>query len=443
VAWEIPGANAYTVWSTDSNGNYLSNLIPTVSGNSTALEALETTFHQDLNGDGVIGIPTVVIQTDGSTSLTEVGNNFYLYAAGTGPELKDGGAAVTAGEFGSSVPIGAVQTASGYDVAWEIPGANAYTVWSTDSNGNYLSNLIPTVSGNSTALEALETTFHQDLNGDGVIGIAVAPNATLELNSSHSDNVTFESSTGTLKLDSPSTFEGQITGFTGDGTLPGSDQVDLLNMSFSSSIQIDSSYDSSTGSLTVSNGDTVDVLNFIGGYSQANFKFASDAHGGTIVYDPPTASEVVPTDASDNAKMLITGNSTINGTGVPNGSQVTVENGATLTLDHVKTAGDTITNNGTVKVTDNSTVNIAAGAGQDNFVFAPNFGQTTISHFTPGLDSLQIDHAIFANPDALFAATHDDSHGNAVITDATRDTITIENVTTAQLFAHQGDFHLV
>jgi len=38
-------------------------------------------------------------------------------------------------------PIGAVQTASGYDVAWEIPGANEYTVWTTDSNGNYLSNI--------------------------------------------------------------------------------------------------------------------------------------------------------------------------------------------------------------------------------------------------------------------------------------------------------------
>ena len=29
-----------------------------VSGTSTALERLETTFNQDLNGDGVIGVPT-------------------------------------------------------------------------------------------------------------------------------------------------------------------------------------------------------------------------------------------------------------------------------------------------------------------------------------------------------------------------------------------------
>ena len=48
---------------------------------------------------------------------------------------------VTAGEFGAWTPIGAVQTASGYDVAWKIPGANEYTVWSTDSSGNYIATL--------------------------------------------------------------------------------------------------------------------------------------------------------------------------------------------------------------------------------------------------------------------------------------------------------------
>ena len=51
-----PGTDHYTVWNTDSNGNYLSN-IGHVSGTSAALESLETSFHQDLNGDGVIGVP--------------------------------------------------------------------------------------------------------------------------------------------------------------------------------------------------------------------------------------------------------------------------------------------------------------------------------------------------------------------------------------------------
>ena len=60
--------------------------------------------------------------------------------------------------------------AGGYEVAWKMPapdttrsGRPTATVTSFDLTGG--------VSGTSTALENLETTFHQDLNGDGVIGV--------------------------------------------------------------------------------------------------------------------------------------------------------------------------------------------------------------------------------------------------------------------------------
>ena len=42
--------------------------------------------------------------------------------------------------FGSFNPIGAVQTASGYDVAWQNISTGQYTVWTTDSNGDYTGN---------------------------------------------------------------------------------------------------------------------------------------------------------------------------------------------------------------------------------------------------------------------------------------------------------------
>ena len=77
-----------------------------------------------------------------------------------------------AGQFGGYGRRSArKQTATGYEVAWKVPGADQYTVWTTDSSGNYISSIIGAVSGTSTALESLETSFHQDLNGDGVIGI--------------------------------------------------------------------------------------------------------------------------------------------------------------------------------------------------------------------------------------------------------------------------------
>ena len=88
VAWKVAGADQYTVWTTDNSGNYISN-IGVVSGSSLALESLENSFHQDLNGDGQIGVGTTVVESNGSTSLTEVGDQYYLDdSTGAGPSLK-------------------------------------------------------------------------------------------------------------------------------------------------------------------------------------------------------------------------------------------------------------------------------------------------------------------------------------------------------------------
>jgi hypothetical protein len=60
------------------------------------------------------------IEANGSTSLTEFGGHYLLNnTAGTGPMLQNGGAAVTAGQSGGWAPIGAEQTAGGYQVAWK------------------------------------------------------------------------------------------------------------------------------------------------------------------------------------------------------------------------------------------------------------------------------------------------------------------------------------
>jgi parallel beta-helix repeat protein len=312
VAWKNTGTGQYTVWSTDSDGNYegfLTGAAP-VSGTSSALESLEPVFRQDLNRNSVNGLTTKkLIQTDGPTSLTEVANQYYLYgSSGSGPSLKYNGANVTVGEFGAWTPIGAIQTASGYDVAWKNTGTGQYTVWSTDSNGNYKGFLTGgAVSGTSSALESLEPVFRQDLNRDGVIGLYAAPGtarqitnalagttgsatigigATLELTAADSASVIFAGSTGTLRLDHSSTFSGKIFKFSGNGSLSGSDHIDLRDVKYSS---VHDSY--ANGVLTVKDGGGETAkLSFNGSYTLANFKFANDGSGGTIVYDPPVPS---------------------------------------------------------------------------------------------------------------------------------------------------------
>ncbi len=353
------------------------------------------TFWSTWQSFSVTGPAATVIEAFGSTSLVRVGNNYYLdsNSSGTGPELKDAGAVVTAGEFGTWAPIGAEQTASGYDVAWKDPATGQYTVWGTDGNGNFVSSVIPVATGTDIALESIETTFHQDLNGDGVIGISPShTRPALELAGTSPDPVTFASSPSILMLDTPSTFTGQITGFGGDGTLAGSDQIDMRGMNYRA---VHSNYDDSTGILDISDGTTTVDIKFAGTYSQANFKFADDGGRGTIVYDQPASGQSISPGAAAGATT---------GTSPPN---------------------------------------LLVTATQDTFVFAPNFGQVTVANFNPAKDTIQIGQSIFANMTALLAATRDDGHGNAVITDAAHDTITLQHTTVAQLLAHQSDFHFV
>jgi serralysin len=551
VALKNAGVGQYTVWSTDSNGNYLSSIVAPVSASSTALQSIETVFHQDINGDGTIGLPpasATVIQTDATTSLVAAGNDYFLYdtTSGTGPELSYAGTPFTAGAYGGWTAIGAIQVTGGYDVALKNAGAGQYTVWSTDSGGNYLSSIIAPVSGSNTALQSIETVFHQDINGDGVIGIAsatsafqsvstsagtelvladahtltvaggdtlhindiainnagnilvagtlsvdvsmltlegtgtvtltggtitgsaaaetlhingtisgagtigdssghlaldnaggtieanggtlvvdtgatianggtleawggatliiddsitgtggavIGADATLELAAADSGTIAFNSPTATLILDHPSAFSGHIVGFTGDGTLAASDHIDLRGMTYRS---VHASYDSSTGVLDVSDGTTTADIKLAGTYSLADFKFSNDGSGGTIVYGSPTSGQ--PAGAAS---------------GTPSQAAAV------------------------------STATVSVAEGQDTFVFAPNLGQVIIANFAPATDMIQISQSIFANMGTLLAATHDDGHGNAVIADAAHDTITLQNVTVAQLLAHQSDFHFV
>jgi hypothetical protein len=181
-------------------------------------------------------------------------------------------------------------------------------------------------------------------------------------------------------LDTPSAFSGQLIGFGGNGTLAGSDQVDLRDFNFNT---LHSSFDSPSATLSLSSGSSAASPQFLGQYSQDSFHFADDGIGSTlIVAASPTGQPA-------------------------------------------------------------ATSEVASFVAHDTFVFAPNFGHLTLSSFAPATDTLQFSKTVFADITALLAATHDDGSGNAVITDAAHDTITLKQVTTAQLLAHQNDFHFV
>ena len=433
VAWHEAGTDQYSIWSTDSSGNFVSFLTGAVSGTSTTLESYEPIFHQDLNGDGAIGTP---IEMSGSTSLIQVGTNYYMDTGGAGPGLKFGGAPVVVGQSAPWTPIGAEQTSTGYDVAWHEAGTDQYSIWSADSNGNFLSFLTGAVSGTSSTLESYEAIFDQDLNGDGVIDLpttvieakgdtlltlspltqpaSIDAGATLELAGANSSYVAFNGPTGTLILDQSTEFSGQIVGFTGDGSLSGSDQLDLRDIAFGPGTTVDYSGTPVDGVLTVSDAENHTAhITLAGDYTSSTFTLSSDGNGGTTVIDP-----VVTQDTADGTLSFSDPDSTDT-----HGVSVSPQNGDTgylgsFVADAVNAANgqdtvgwhfnlasgpvpQTVTQSYDVSVADHhadGTTSTAsqlisvtiAGPGNDAFVFRPGVGAETIVNAGPS-DTIELD----------------------------------------------------
>ena len=193
-------------------------------------------------------------------------SNKSVTLTGTAPD----GSTVTVSDGGAKALGTATASSTG---AWSFTtadlaaGSYAFTATDTTSAGNV-----------STASSALNVK----VNAHSIGAVTIGTGATFELAAADSASVTFASSTGTLILESPSTFSGEIFNFTGNGSLSGSDQIDLTNINFKS---VKDSY--ANGVLTVTDGTNTDKLDFNGSYKLANFDFASDGSGGTIVYDPP------------------------------------------------------------------------------------------------------------------------------------------------------------
>jgi hypothetical protein len=232
-----------------------------------------------------------------------MGNNYYLdnIGSGTGPELKFGGTAVVAGQFAPYTPVGVEQTTGGYEVALKDAADGLFSIWQTDTNGNFVSYAV--YSATSPALETLETSFHQDLNGDGVLftsgtgssisagHLTVGVGAGVELTGAYSGTITFAGSTGTLKIDNPTSFSGSI-----GGQLAIGDVIDLPNITAGAGATLAYSGNNGPGTLTVSDGTHTDSIALLGNYSLANFTASSDGNGGTQFIDPP-----LPTSQSTSA----------------------------------------------------------------------------------------------------------------------------------------------
>ncbi len=81
MAWKLAGADQYVFWNTYSSGNELS-ISSVMSATSASLKAFETSFVQDLNGDGRVGNSLIVNGTNGNDTLTSSAANEVFFGNG-------------------------------------------------------------------------------------------------------------------------------------------------------------------------------------------------------------------------------------------------------------------------------------------------------------------------------------------------------------------------
>jgi hypothetical protein len=299
------------------------------------------------------------------------------------------------------------------------------------------------------------------ISGAGTLGFGAASSA----------DVTFaEDAAGRLTLEHAPYFTGTISGFSSD------DQIDLANINYATASLYNVSYNASTDitTLVITDGTSANTLQFVGNYTvHTAWHFSSDSNGGTLLTDSPldgggsaaSSAELADTMATALAtpdagadQFTFEGDSqsgtpaegstllaSTNPSAADASTQSSPDNTTPTTLADANAAANTQPATADAKQPDATTQTASAPAAglaaADTFVFAANFGNVTIGNFDPGTDVIEIDHTVFADFEAVLAAAHDDGSGNAVNAANSTDTITLKNVTVAQLVQHQGDFH--
>jgi hypothetical protein len=252
----------------------------------------------------------------------------------------------------------------------------------------------------------------------------VGASALLEIDGANSQTITFAGSSGTLVLDNPRGFTGEIAGISGTGNV-----LDFRGFSAATTTATTvGGYDGTTfTTLTVhdSSDNVTETFKLVGNYSASTWTVSSDGHGGANIVDPPapTSQALGGVMAHDPGSQAVGGVMAHDPGGQALGGVMANDPGPLPGKGIVASAPNQPPTAG-----DNFAFNLAAlerHAGPD---------------YHPATDPLQFAGSFFAGTQAALTPTHDDGHGNTVVTFDGQDSITLGGVLKAQL--HVGDFHV-
>jgi Ca2+-binding RTX toxin-like protein len=124
-----------------------------VAGNSTALESLETTFHQDLNGDGVIGVPPVQTAASNYVAPAGVQNIVLIGTSAQTITANSLGDTITSNDYGSTLIGG-----TGNDTF--IAGHGADVMTGNGGNDTFVFDVHPSSAGQITDFNVTSDTLN-------------------------------------------------------------------------------------------------------------------------------------------------------------------------------------------------------------------------------------------------------------------------------------------
>ena len=302
------GATITEYWVTAGNpsvGQWDLNGHP-VSGAVTPAQLSELTFDALTPGSETIYLQAT--DNGGATWSAWQGNGVAVTVAQSPPVVEtpiQSAVSMTAGEVlsGSSL-FNAANAPNGATITeyWVTAGNPSVGQW--DLNGQPVSGAVTPAQLSELTFDALtpgsETIYLQATDNGGATwsawqgnGVAVtvstptltiANGATEELSSAYTGAVLFAGSTGTLQLDNSSSFAGTVAG------LADQDTLDLRDINFASVHTPTYSGNSSSGTLTVTDGTHSANIALLGNYLASSFVTSSDGHGGTNIVDPVLSS---------------------------------------------------------------------------------------------------------------------------------------------------------
>jgi hypothetical protein len=235
--------------------------------------------------------------------------------------------------------------------------------------------------------------YLDDVSVTSIGALVVAANATLGISNAVAAGtaVTFSSGNGTLDLDNPANFHGQIAGISGSG-----DVLDLngFDATYTGAMTGNGSFNNATDTTALTITDSHDglsaILTLAGNYSGSTWNVTDDGHGGVNIVDPPASETTsilsglaasVQSDGGNGDFVALTGQVTgSDDTGTiawdqgGSTSPLTVTNGA-FSVNQDLTPGDHIAtltfNDAATNTKAAQTIDIDIGGSDAPFVFAP------------------------------------------------------------------------